>query len=557
MVNNTPTAIPEASSASWADRIDEGISLLGELLIADLPFPLNGRAETLLCLCHHHRFRRRTGGELPLIGILGSASSGKSTLLNSIAGAPLAKVTPIPHQTTGAIVALPVEQTGLAADDSFLRPSVKQIQMEASAVRGLSGEPETAMVVPAWSHRDKPFLLIDLPDIGTLEAREEHLVALRILPWLDRVILLVTEESFAQAEHETIREALRLLRPERARADLFVVLNRLHAHTSDEEFHSRLENLKEFWGEATISTLPHLTGNDGFKAAEVLPLVAESHPRIGRAMLAAIRNLAQEVATETESLAVTRQREQERVADRLRDEIVLAARFKKAFFSDEFRRRLDTFSPWRTSLNRWRKLLGDEAAASGGLVDLFSESAVQKHVAQSLAAIQTTVARQIATTATGDRPAEAPPPAPLDLRSTAAEITSLVEQINREARQDVATLLEALEERHRLKDPVWGTVTAVASTLFLLDLVVPSLGTLSSLTLLGALSALGLGGIFTSDLLRKVRTGRLREMFESSLQGILTKATDPLWRTPALKKLELRNLTRRLQSWERSLPEVR
>ena len=67
---------------------------------------------------------------------------------------------------------------------------------------------------------------MDLPDIGTVDSREERQVALRMLPWLDRIVLLVTEETFAQEEHEDVAQALRNLRPERARADLFVVLNR-------------------------------------------------------------------------------------------------------------------------------------------------------------------------------------------------------------------------------------------------------------------------------------------------------------------------------------------
>jgi hypothetical protein len=98
---------------------------------------------------------------------------------------------------------------------------VGRVDWAGTGTLGLSGAPDSAVVVPAWPRGESPFILVDLPDVGTVESRQERRVALRMLPWLDRVILLVTEESFAQAEHETIAQWLGSIHPERARSELF------------------------------------------------------------------------------------------------------------------------------------------------------------------------------------------------------------------------------------------------------------------------------------------------------------------------------------------------
>ena len=117
--------------------------------------------------------------------------------------------------------------------------------------------------------------------------------------------------------------------------------------------------------------------------------------------------------------------------------------------------------------------------------------------------------------------------------------------------------MESLQEERKIKDPIWSAVAAVSSTVFLVDLVVPSVGTLSSIALSGLLSTLGFGGILTSDLMRKLRSTRLRESFESGMQEILVDLSSRLLETDSVHGLvDLSKQTRDLTQWTNTLPEV-
>jgi len=541
----------DAANGLTLETLRRGRALLAELSAAQAPPALAARTETLLSLCALLLFRAETGMSAPLIGIMGSASSGKSTLFNSIVGADLALVTPIPHQTIGPILAVAREWLPATDHAVFLRPAVESVRSAPRAAEGLVGDPAAATVVPAWDEAVRAFALLDLPDIGTVDSREERRVALRLLPWLDRVILIVTEESFAQADHQEIIEALGMLRPERARADLFVVQNHRHSRTTEKELTERLEQVRRFWSNATVTALPRLGEGERFATADTEPLIAEAHTRAGRTLRAAMRNLAEELVGEVATLADHRRRELASLRTGIREEIREAARFRKAFFSNEFRKRLDAFSPWQVSVQRLRSLWGQPAAKTESLVDLLAATPVQRHLETSLAEIRERIKRRLEGAAgLSSLPLAAPDAAALE-----AAAGELVRETNERARHKVETLLNSLQEERRLKDPMLSAVTGVASMLFLLDLAVPSVGTLSSLTLLGAFSALGLGGVMTAEALRKLRTGQIKEFFEEGLRDILQRFADEMLGGPGLAWFDPTETSRRLSDWAKELPE--
>ncbi len=543
------------ADSPWRGPLREGISILSDLLRAGLPAETAGRAETLLSLCHLLRFRTGTGCDLPLIGILGSANSGKSTLFNSVAGSDISRVTPIPHQTSGPILAVPLDFREAAGDDSFLQPVVKEVELAAPGTADLSGKPSTSTVVPAWDRGERPFILVDLPDLGTVDSREEHQLAPRLIPWLDRAILMLTEESFAQADHEEIERALQVLHPERARAELFAVLNRRHAATSDAEFESRMETVRSLWPGATISRLDHLKEGGRFSGTETAPLVAESHARVSRILQAALGNLAAEVFAEMESLREARTREQLRLKSEVDREIQRACRFRKAFFSADFRQRLDAFSPWRTSLKRLRSVMGKEEPPEPALPDLFHPESVQRHAVAAAREIRRLAAGHLeSVTGWEDAlPEEIPD---VDEGAIRDAVDAFVPGVNREARKHVEALLTSMQKDRRLKDPLWNSVAAVASTLFLVDLFIPSVGTLGTLAFSGALSALGFSGILTSEMIRQLRTSRMRESFEQGLREILERFASRIVSSGPLLRLDLAEPAGRLARWSKNLPKV-
>jgi hypothetical protein len=237
-------------------------------------------------------------------------------------------------------------------------------------------------------------------------------------------------------------------------------------------------------------------------------------------------------------------------------EIRSASRLRKAFFSDEFKKNLEMFSPWRTSLGRLRALVGRARTDAQVRADLLSEPTVQRHVSRTLEELHRRTARSLERMSGRHRQTEETGIAFLETHGYEQAVSDLVGQTNEKARKDVESLLADLQEQHRVKDPLWGAVAGVASTMLLLDLVVPSVGTLSSLAASAALSALGLGGMITSDILRKLRTSRVRQLFEQGLSEILNDGAARMLKEDRLARLDLSELSSRLSRWSRKLSEV-
>ncbi|UCG15456.1 MAG: 50S ribosome-binding GTPase [Phycisphaerales bacterium] len=154
--------------------------------------------ELAAVLRFHHR---RTGGsDAPdLVGIIGGASSGKSTIFNNLLGGRHAsQVTMLSHTTRGVILAVPsgLENTVTAWIDHerILLPRLNK--REANPDDRTQGAPDALTVIPVHQPTLRHVLLFDTPDFTTETARREGDLARHLLGWFDRVFVLVDEERW-------------------------------------------------------------------------------------------------------------------------------------------------------------------------------------------------------------------------------------------------------------------------------------------------------------------------------------------------------------------------
>ena len=160
-------------------------------------------------------FRRLLGeSRPPLIGFIGCTGSGKSTLFNSLAGHSISATGWKVHNTRGPVLytkaAWLIRLNELELKyGPLLLPLLKRVDdshkksaLSISEIKQ-TGQPGDVHIL---SNRDYEisadslqargdYVLIDLPDINSSPAVEEHLIALDILPWLDIVIFMVDDET--------------------------------------------------------------------------------------------------------------------------------------------------------------------------------------------------------------------------------------------------------------------------------------------------------------------------------------------------------------------------
>jgi len=336
-----------------------------------------------------------------------------------------------------------------------------------------------------------------------------------------------------------------------------VVLNRSHSQTTDTEFQARLEKLRQLWPQAVCSSLPLLTENGMFSPQQTSPLTAECSKRNQTMIQETVRNLARDFTGRLGDLAEVRRQQRFVLDGTITRQIHDACSFRKMFFSDEFRQRLDSFSPWKTSLRRLKGMVSrSDQIRMPNNMDLFSTQAVERHAIERLEKLRALVQQHLEH-CLSELPPDRIEKLPLfNKESIDNSVRQLVQKINIQARKDVETMLTTLQEHRRVKDPMWSILTAAAGTMLVLDLLIPSVGTISSLTLSGVLSALGFGGMMTSDLLRRFRSSRLRETFENGLKLILEQAMEPILESKQLSQLSLDKEMELVASWARSIPEV-
>ena len=147
---------------------------------------------------HVLRWLEQTPHRPALVAVVGGASSGKSTVFdNLLQGHRASRVTAQGHATTGLILAVHETHRPLLEDvlaqGTFL-PGLKPARAELDD--NVAGAPQTLTVVPhAFADLESTWLL-DTPDFTSDAARREGDVLLALLPWFDRLVVVVDHERW-------------------------------------------------------------------------------------------------------------------------------------------------------------------------------------------------------------------------------------------------------------------------------------------------------------------------------------------------------------------------
>lgn len=159
-----------------------------------------------------------------LAAVVGGASSGKSTLFNNLLGGRLAsRVTARGHATLGPILAAHESRQALVErllTARYLWPTLKHAPIDIDANE--PGSPLAALTVFHDVDALRDVLLVDTADFTSEDARSEGDLTLSLLPWFDRLIVVIDHERWfdRQSISELKRHASRLGQ------DRFVVFNR-------------------------------------------------------------------------------------------------------------------------------------------------------------------------------------------------------------------------------------------------------------------------------------------------------------------------------------------
>lgn len=143
------------------------------------------------------------GAELPLlVGLFGGASSGKSTVFNNlIGGTEASRITAKGHTTLGPVAAIFAADRDMwealcgKRDSLPLGLSQRETGVEGRVV----GSPDEVRLVWHTSDALSGVVLVDLPDFTTTAAESEGAVSTTLLPWFDRVLLVVDHERWFDA----------------------------------------------------------------------------------------------------------------------------------------------------------------------------------------------------------------------------------------------------------------------------------------------------------------------------------------------------------------------
>ncbi len=152
-------------------------------------------------------------GRPALVAIVGGASSGKSTVFNNLLdGHAASRITARGHVTLGPIVAIH-EQSRESFEAQIvsgaLLPGYRAVTSELDG--NMVGAPGVLTAVFHSLERLRGAWLLDTPDFTSEAAHREGDVALSLLPWFDRLLVVVDHERWFD------RQTISLLRTESAR----------------------------------------------------------------------------------------------------------------------------------------------------------------------------------------------------------------------------------------------------------------------------------------------------------------------------------------------------
>ncbi|HUU85290.1 MAG TPA: GTPase [Phycisphaerae bacterium] len=151
-------------------------------------------------VCAAAAFKRRWREAPGLVALLGGASSGKSTLFNSLLGREVSRISAHAHETRGPVAA--VSQVWSQRFDAWRRDAAIFPGLE-TAVLG-DDESTTGRVGTLCLHRHDvaplaDVVLVDMPDVTSKMAADEGSITRTLLPWFDGLIIVVDEERWFDA----------------------------------------------------------------------------------------------------------------------------------------------------------------------------------------------------------------------------------------------------------------------------------------------------------------------------------------------------------------------
>lgn len=195
---------------------------------------------------------------LPVVAIVGGASSGKSTVFNNLLGGRLtSRITARGHATVGPILAIHEDDRTavepLLSNDMLL-PKLQRRAIELEA--DTTGSPNTLAVVHHQVDALRGVLLLDTPDFSSEAARIEGDVALTLLPWFDRIVVVLDHERWFD------RQSVSMLRGESSRfgVDRFAVFNRTKEGALAESDREALERQADRIGATGLAILEFRRG---------------------------------------------------------------------------------------------------------------------------------------------------------------------------------------------------------------------------------------------------------------------------------------------------------
>ncbi|HEY3246430.1 MAG TPA: hypothetical protein VGM03_24045 [Phycisphaerae bacterium] len=201
---NTLLEIIEAPEPILSERLSADLAVLaaaGARLRDELHFDWPRQTGQMV---HVLRFLNGggAGGRIPLVAIVGGASSGKSTVFNNLLGGHVASfVTARGHATRGAVLAVHSRwREALERLDGF-PPAARELFPDLPRrISGLDaaapGDPETLTVVLHEVESLEHAFVCDTPDLTSDASRREGDLALALLPWFDRLIIVIDAERW-------------------------------------------------------------------------------------------------------------------------------------------------------------------------------------------------------------------------------------------------------------------------------------------------------------------------------------------------------------------------
>jgi len=154
--------------------------------------------QALAATVRFHLARDREAPAAQLVGIVGGASSGKSTLFNSLAGGEhISTVTMASHTTRGVVLVCPAAvhdrvERWLQRDE--LLPDLRRQKLTTGD--HTEGAADAVSVIRVDASELGHVLLFDTPDFTTVSAAREGDLAQHLLPWFDCVFVMADPERF-------------------------------------------------------------------------------------------------------------------------------------------------------------------------------------------------------------------------------------------------------------------------------------------------------------------------------------------------------------------------